>query len=84
MPTIVGILTFMSEKNSILGLFEPKKDDFFVYFYTYEHLSFITSGADSDGGFWRRLLRINTVCGSRNCYAKYNEKNIHQISTPKT
>ena len=25
MPTIVGILTFMSRKNSILGLSEPKK-----------------------------------------------------------
>ena len=25
MPTIVGIFTFMSEKNRILGLFEPKK-----------------------------------------------------------
>ena len=25
MPTMVGILTFMSEKNNILGLSEPKK-----------------------------------------------------------
>ena len=25
MPTIVGILTFMSRKNSILGLSEPKQ-----------------------------------------------------------
>ena len=25
MPTMVGILTFMSEKNSILGLYELKK-----------------------------------------------------------
>ena len=25
MPTIVGILTFMSGKNSILGISEPKK-----------------------------------------------------------
>ena len=25
MPTIVGILTFMSEKNSIIGLSEPEK-----------------------------------------------------------
>ena len=25
MPTIVGILTFMSRKNSILGLSEPEK-----------------------------------------------------------
>ena len=28
MPTIVGILTFMSGKNSILGLSEPKKAKF--------------------------------------------------------
>ena len=39
MPTIVGILTFVSGKNSILGLFEPKKGDF-LYYYTYEHLKF--------------------------------------------
>ena len=28
MPTIVGILTFMSWKNSIVGLSEPKKAEF--------------------------------------------------------
>ena len=28
MPTIVGILTFISEKNSILDLSEPKKAEF--------------------------------------------------------
>ena len=48
MPTIVGILTFMSRKNSILGLFEPVKKLNFLIFQTYEHLklhaqlSFIT------------------------------------------
>ena len=25
MPTVVGILTFMSRKNSILGVYDPKK-----------------------------------------------------------
>ena len=49
MPTIVGILTFISGKNSILGLSEPTKSQISRYFYTYEHLklhekSFITSG----------------------------------------
>ena len=29
MPTIVGILTLMSRKNSILGFSEPEKADFF-------------------------------------------------------
>ena len=32
MPTIVGILTVMSGKNSILGLSEPKKDEFLDIF----------------------------------------------------
>ena len=33
MPTIVGILTFMSVKNSILGLSEPKKTIFLMFLY---------------------------------------------------
>ena len=33
MPTIVGILTFMSRKNSILGLPEPEKTNFLDIFY---------------------------------------------------
>ena len=37
---IVGILTFMSGKNSILGLPEPKKAESLDIFYTYEHLKF--------------------------------------------
>ena len=40
MPTIVSILTFMSGKNSILGLSEPKKSQITWYFYTHEHLNF--------------------------------------------
>ena len=34
MPTIFGILTVMSGKNSILGLSERKKDEFLDFFYT--------------------------------------------------
>ena len=37
---IVGILTFMSGKNSILGLSGPKKGEFLAIFFTYEHLKF--------------------------------------------
>ena len=55
MPTIVGVLTFMSGKNSILDLFEPKKAEFpdiFILMSIFnfmlnsvEHVkSFITSG----------------------------------------
>ena len=40
MPTIIGISTFMSRKNSILGLSEPKKVEFLDNFYTYEHFNF--------------------------------------------
>ena len=40
MPTIVGILTFMSRKNSIIGLLEPGKSWISWYFYIYEHLKF--------------------------------------------
>ena len=36
-PTIIGILTFISRKNNILGLSEPKKP---YLFYTYLHLNF--------------------------------------------
>ena len=42
MPTIVGILTFMSAKkiNNIIGLFEPIKKPNSWYFYTCEQLKF--------------------------------------------
>ena len=33
MPTILGILTFMSRKISILDLFEPKKAEFLYILY---------------------------------------------------
>ena len=39
MPTVIDILTFMSRKNCILGLSEPEKAEFFI-FYAYEHLKF--------------------------------------------
>ena len=39
MPTIVAILTFMSDENSSLGLSEPKKPNVLIY-YSYVHLKF--------------------------------------------
>ena len=39
MPTIVGILTFRSKKNSIISLSEPQKAEI-LEFYTYEHSEF--------------------------------------------
>ena len=57
MPTFVGISTFISRKNSILGLSEPEKCLISLYFYIYGNLkfrdplswawkSFITSGPE--------------------------------------
>ena len=40
MPTIVGILTVMSRKNSILGLSESKKDKFLDIFILISILKF--------------------------------------------
>ena len=40
MPTIVGILTFMSGKNSILGLLEPKKAKFIDIFILLSNFKF--------------------------------------------
>ena len=40
MPTVVGILTFMGRKNSILGVSEHKKAELLDIFNTYEHLKF--------------------------------------------
>ena len=39
-PTIVVISTFLSRKNSVLGLSEPEKCLIFLYSHTYEHLNF--------------------------------------------
>ena len=33
MPTIVGILTFMSGEISVFGLSEPKKTNFLIFLY---------------------------------------------------
>ena len=47
MPTIVGILTFISRKNSILSLYEPEKAGFLDIFilptaciFSFEHIKF--------------------------------------------
>ena len=40
MPTFVGIVTFMSWKNSILGLSEPKNSRISRYLCIYEHSKF--------------------------------------------
>ena len=40
MPTIVGILTFMSGKKALLVYLSLNKPNFLIIFFTYEHLKF--------------------------------------------
>ena len=58
MPTIVGILTFISGKNSILGLSEQKKSRISRYFYTYEHLKFRAQMSWA----WKKFYNIGYSC----------------------
>ena len=39
MAKTVGIITFMSRKNSILGLSEAVIPEFYYIFYIYEHIN---------------------------------------------
>ena len=48
MPTIVGILTFMSRKNSILSLSEPKNTEFLYIFILKSIQSFILSSDEHE------------------------------------
>ena len=40
MPTFVEILTFMSRKETFKAYLNLKKQNFLMYFYSYEHLKF--------------------------------------------
>ena len=59
MPTIIGILTFMSGKNSILGTSEPKKCQISWYFYTYGHSKFHAQLSWAWKKFYNLFLLIN-------------------------
>ena len=59
MPTIVGILTSMSGKNSILGLTGPRNSHISWYFYTYEHLEFHSQLSWA----WKNLITSGPVYG---------------------
>ena len=67
MPTIVGILTFMSKKNSILGLSEPEKSWITWYFYIYENSKFHTQlswGWEKFYNLGSRPQRLGQCCPS--------------------
>ena len=51
MPTIVGILTFISRKNSILGLSEPKKAEFLNIFILTSILNFMLNSVEHEKSF---------------------------------
>ena len=51
MPTIVGILTFMSRKNSLLHLSEHEKCWISWYFHTYEYLNFMLNWVEHEKSF---------------------------------
>ena len=68
MPTVVGILTFMNGKNSILGLSEPKKSRISWYFYTYEHLKFRAQLSWARKKFYNLGARENSMESKRKGY----------------
>ena len=47
-PTVVPIFTFMSRKNSIIGLSEPEKAKFHDMFYTYKGLKLTSCPVEYD------------------------------------
>ena len=65
MPTIVGILTFMNRKNSILGLSEPEKAELSWYFYTYEYLKFHAQLSWARKKFYNLGARFSLTLGER-------------------
>ena len=58
MPTVVGILTFISGENSILGLSEPNKCRISWYFYTYEHSKFHAQLSWA----WKKFYNLGACC----------------------
>ena len=69
MPTIVGILTFMSRKNNIIGLSEPEKNlNFLIFLYLwafkisyFAELSLETFFITSEPGFKTNLKSLKTI-----------------------
>ena len=51
MPTIVGILTFLSGKNSILGLSKPKKAEFLDIFILISIKNFMLNSVEHEKSF---------------------------------
>ena len=69
MPTIVGILTFMNRKNSILGLSEPKKAEFLDIFKSFmtsrsvwHQCVFVDTDAYNLQVIWREIVDLLAFC----------------------
>ena len=52
MTTIIGILTYMSGKNSIIGLTEPKKAEFLDIFILMSILNFMLNRVEYEKKFY--------------------------------
>ena len=79
MPTIVGILTFMSRENSILHLSEPDKSWISWYFYTYEHLKFHAQLSWAQKKFYNlgpRLFILTTAEIHDDCMARLGHEHM--------
>ena len=59
MPTSFGILTFMSRKNSNLGVYEPEQCCISWYFYIYEHIKFHAQLSWA----WRKFINLGPWSG---------------------
>ena len=67
MPTIVGILTFISRENSILGSSESEKSWISWYFHTYEHLKFHAQLSWA----WKKFYNLGPRCCCDLCLLGY-------------
>ena len=88
MPTTVGILTFMSRKNSILSLSEPEKSRVSWYFYTYVHLKFHAQLSLAwkniyNPGAWSISCAILQLRTKQNCSRHTNNNIFPQIHLQK-
>ena len=95
MPTIVGILTFMSTKNCIIDLSEHEKCWNSLYFYIYEHLKFLAQlswawkfrynlGARFSQILFQSRVNFNLQTlmniGNQNTYTPHNRRNEKLLS----
>ena len=80
MPTIVGILTFTSRKNSILSLSEQKMSQISWFFYIYEHLKFHAQLSWA----WKKFYNLGARLIQSNYHNSSNKRKIKHRSNYQT